>query len=66
VAKIENSARSYPAPPQGLRDGLSRLVFGRVQQLFAQLSNLVGEEKAAEMIQQLRSKTEEERHDITR
>jgi hypothetical protein len=53
VAKIENAARSYPAPTDGLREGLSRLVFGRVQQLFAQLIDLVGEEKAADMVQQL-------------
>jgi hypothetical protein len=66
VAKIENSARSYPAPTEGLRQGLSRLVFGRVRQLFEQLSGLVGEEKAAEMVQQLSLKTEEVQHGITR
>jgi hypothetical protein len=66
VAKIENAARSYPAPTEGLRQGLSLLVFGRVQQLFAQLSDLVGEEKAAEMLQKLSTKTEEDQHGITR
>jgi hypothetical protein len=49
-----------------LRQGLSRLVFGRVRQLFEQLSGLVGEEKAAEMVQQLSLKTEEVQHGITR
>ena len=66
VAKIENSARSYPAPTEGLRDGLSRLVFGRVQQMFAQLSDLVGEEKAVEMVQQLGIKKGKVQHGITR
>jgi hypothetical protein len=42
------------------------LVFGRVQQLFTQLSDLVGAEKATEMIQLLSIKTEEEQHGITR
>jgi len=66
VAKIENLARSYPAPTQGLKDGLSRLVLGRVQQLIAQLSELVGEEKAAVMVQKLGTKTEEDQHGISR
>jgi hypothetical protein len=66
VAKIENAARSYTAPNDGLKEGLSRLVFGRVQQLFTQLTDLVGEAKAAEMIRQLGLKTEEEQNGIAR
>lgn len=66
VSKIENAARSYPAPTEGLRNGLSRLVYGRVQQLFTQLSDLVGEEKAAEMLRQLSTKAEEGQHGIAR
>lgn len=65
VAKIENSARSYPAPTQGLRDGLSRLVLGRVQQLFMQLSDLVGEERASEMLHKLGTKAEGNQYGIT-
>jgi hypothetical protein len=66
VTKIENAARSYPAPTDGLKDGLSRLVLGRVQQLFTQLSSLVGKEEAAKMVQQLSTRKEDSRHGITR
>jgi hypothetical protein len=66
VTKIENAARSYPAPTDGLKDGLSRLVLGRVQQLFTQLSSLVGKEEAAKMVQQLGTRMEDGRHGITR
>lgn len=64
VSKIENAARNYPAPSAVLREGLSRLVFGRMQQLYSQLAELVGELQATEMLQQLGIDNEGSRHGV--
>ena len=55
VTKIENSARSYPAPTDELRKGLSQLVFGRMTEMFTQLEALIGLSQAAEMLNRLQS-----------
>ena len=63
VTKIENAARSYPAPTEELQKGLSKLVFGRIQELYNQLSGLVGSDNASEMLEHLQAA--EEKHGVT-
>lgn len=53
VTKIESSARSFPAPTDELREGLSQLVFGRMTEMFSQLKTLIGPSQASEMIERL-------------
>jgi hypothetical protein len=53
VSKIENSARTYPAPTEALQKGLSRLVFGRICEMYHQLADIVGENEARQMIEEL-------------
>jgi hypothetical protein len=57
VSKIENFARTS-APTEELKSGVSRLVFGRMQQLFEQLRQLAGDEVATEMLEKLNSQVE--------
>ena len=64
VTKIENAARSYPAPTEELQKGLSKLVFGRMQELYNQLSGLVGSDNASEMLEHLQAS--EEKHGVTK
>ena len=63
MTKIENAARSYPAPTEELQKGLSKLVFGRIQELYNQLSGLVGSDNASEMLEHLQAA--EEKHGVT-
>jgi len=55
VGRIESAARTYPAPTDALRDGLSQLVFGRMAEMFAQLEGLVGQSRAFSMLEKLQS-----------
>lgn len=50
VMKIESAARSYPAPTDALRKGLSQLVFGRLTEILVQLEDLVGKRQTEEML----------------
>ena len=49
--KIENVARSYPAPTEELQKGLSKFVFGRMQELYNQLSGFGWEVITCEMLE---------------
>ncbi|TWT50978.1 hypothetical protein Pla22_37220 [Rubripirellula amarantea] len=64
VSKIENSARTFPAPTPQLQEGLSRLVLGRIQELYHQLSDLVGEDEAKTMLKQFNSIKGANRHGV--
>jgi hypothetical protein len=64
VSKIENAARTFPASSNELQEGLSRLVFGRMQELYNQLSELVGEDSAKQMLNQINTKKEPIGHDV--
>ncbi|MCP4887986.1 MAG: hypothetical protein GY904_15380 [Planctomycetaceae bacterium] len=66
VSKIENSARTFPAPTSQLQAGLSRLVVGRMQELYNQLSDLVGEDDAKTILEQINSPKGASRHGVTR
>lgn len=66
VGKIENAARSYPAPTTDLQEGLSQLVFGRMQELYNQLSDLVGEDQACSMLENWKSRKAKEGNGKTR
>lgn len=64
VSKIENSARTFPAPTPQLQEGLSRLVLGRMQELYHQLSDLVGDDDAEAMLKQINSVKGASRHGV--
>ena len=50
VVKIENAARSYPKRDKSLKSGLSHLLVGRLSGLYQQLVDVVGEDEAGELI----------------
>ena len=50
VVKIENAARSYPKRDKSLKTGLSHLLVGRLSGLYQQLVDVVGEDEAGELI----------------
>ena len=65
ISKIENAARTFTSPTNELQEGLAQLVFGRMQELYNQLSELVGDEDALKMLENLNSTKGAKKHGIT-